>query len=185
MRDVRDNYMGNIWNELGYGNNYGIFTRTETNTSMIVLMIIGMLVLVRKNIRALSLVHFVIAAGLVLAGISSMLFMTGKINGAVWMQLVSLGLYMGYIPFNCIFFERLIASFRIAGNVGFLIYLADAFGYTGSVIVMLSKEFMKLQLNWSQFYCRGVVVASLLGLAATVLSYYYFRKKYLLTNTIQ
>lgn len=178
MRDVRDNYMANIWNELGYGNDYSIFTKTEANTSLIVLFIMGMLVLIRKNIRALSVVHFVIAAGLALAGISSALFITGKMNGVLWMQLVSLGLYMGYIPFNCIFFERLIATFRISGNVGFLIYFADAFGYLGSVIVMLSKEFMQLQLNWSQFYPYLVVIGSLLGLAGVWFSYFYFRKKY-------
>lgn len=178
MRDVRDNYMANIWNELGYGNNYSIFTKTETNTSLIILLIMGLLVVIRKNIRALSVVHFVIGAGLALAGISSALFIAGKMDGPLWMQLTGLGLYMGYIPFNCIFFERLIASFRIAGNVGFLIYFADAFGYLGSVIVMLCKEFMQLQLNWSQFYSHGVVIGSLLGLAGTVFSWFYFRKKY-------
>lgn len=178
MRDVRDNYMANIWNELGYGNNYSIFTKTETNTSLIILLIMGLLVVIRKNIRALSVVHFVIGAGLALAGISSALFIAGKMDGPLWMQLTGLGLYMGYIPFNCIFFERLIASFRIAGNVGFLIYFADAFGYLGSVIVMLFKEFMQLQLNWSQFYSHGVVIGSLFGLTGTVFSWFYFRKKY-------
>ncbi|MDP4263977.1 MAG: DUF5690 family protein [Bacteroidota bacterium] len=184
MRDVRDNYMANIWNELGYGNNYSIFTQTETYTSLIVLLIMCLLVLIRKNIRALSVVHFVIVAGFTLAGISSLLFITGKMSGPLWMQLVSLGLYMGYIPFNCIFFERLIASFRIAGNVGFLIYFADAFGYLGSVIVMLCKEFMRWQLNWSQFYSRGVVAGSVLGLAGTIFSWFYFRKKYMVNKTL-
>lgn len=178
MRDVRDNYMANIWGELGYANNYSIFTKTETNTSLIILFIMGLLVLIRKNIRALSIVHFVIMIGFLLAGISSFLFIGGYIGGALWMQLVGLGLYMGYIPFNCIFFERFIASFRIAGNVGFLIYFADAFGYLGSVTVMLSKEIMQLQLNWSQFYSHGVVIGSILGLAGTVFSYLYFIKKY-------
>jgi hypothetical protein len=184
MRDVRDNYMANIWNELGYGNNYTIFTKTETNTSLIILLIMGLLVVIRKNIRALSVVHFVIGAGLALAGISSTLFIAGKMDGPLWMQLTGLGLYMGYIPFNCIFFERLIASFRIAGNVGFLIYFADAFGYLGSVIVMLCKEFMQLQLNWSQFYSQGVVIGSLLGLAGTIFSWFYFRKKYSIRKKI-
>jgi MFS family permease len=178
MRDIRDNYMGNIWNELGYGGNYSIFTKTETNTSLIILLIMGMLVLIRKNIRALYIVHLVIGAGLALAGISSILFITGKMDGALWMQLTGLGLYMGYIPFNCIFFERLIASFRVAGNVGFLIYFADAFGYLGSVSVMLSKEFMKWNLNWSQFYSHGVVFGSLFGIAGTIFSYFYFKRKY-------
>ncbi|MBL7737884.1 MAG: hypothetical protein JNK14_01610 [Chitinophagaceae bacterium] len=178
MRDVRDSYMANIWNELGYGNNYSIFTKTEINTSLIILLIMGLLVLIRKNFLAFAVAHYVIAAGFAMAGLASLLFITGKMGGVMWMQLTGLGLYMGYIPFNCIFFERLIASFRIAGNVGFLIYFADAFGYLGSVTVMLTKEFMKLELNWSQFYSQGVAVISVLGLAGTILSYLYFRKKY-------
>jgi len=125
MRDIRDNYMSNIWAELGYGNNYSIFARTETITSLSVLLIMALTVMIRKNIRALLLLHVIIATGLLIAGLSSILFITGHLSGMVWMQLVSLGLYMGYIPFNSIFFERLIASFSIAGNVGFLIYFAD------------------------------------------------------------
>ncbi|MET0466587.1 MAG: DUF5690 family protein [Chitinophagaceae bacterium] len=178
MRDIRDNYMANIWTELGHGSDYSVFTRTETNTSLLVLLIMGMLVLVRKNIRAFSVVHIVILAGFLIAGISSALFINGMMNGPVWMQLVSLGLYMGYIPFNCIFFERLIATFRINGNVGFLIYFADAFGYLGSVIIMLIKEFIRVQLNWSEFYSYGVVIGSLLGIAGVLFSYRYFRSRY-------
>jgi MFS family permease len=178
MRDIRDNYMANIWNELGHGSDYSVFTRTETNTSLLVLLIMGMLVLVRKNIRAFALVHVVILAGFLIAGISSALFINGMMDGALWMQLVSLGLYMGYIPFNCIFFERLIATFRISGNVGFLIYFADAFGYLGSVTVMLIKEFIRLKLNWSEFYSYGVVIGSVLGVAGVLFSYRYFKTRY-------
>lgn len=178
MRDIRDNYMANIWNELGYGSNYSIFAKTETNTSLVVLLMMGLLVFIRKNIRALAMVHIMIAAGFLISGISSLLFINGKMDGAIWMQLASLGLYMGYIPFNCIFFERLIASFRIAGNVGFLIYFADAFGYLGSVTVMLTKEFIRFRLNWSEFYSHGVVIGSLLGLAGTIFSLIYFTRRY-------
>ena len=98
-------------------------------------------------------------------------------DGALWMQLTGLGLYMGYIPFNCIFFERMIASFRIAGNVGFLIYIADAYGYLGSVIVMLSKEFMQLQLQLVSVLFPGSSIGSLLGLARNIFSWFYFNKK--------
>ncbi|HTD94578.1 MAG TPA: DUF5690 family protein [Chitinophagaceae bacterium] len=178
LRDVRDNYMVNIWTELGYGDRYSIFTKTETNTSLIMLLVMAMLVLINRNFKAFSIVHFVIATGLLISGISSALFITGHLDGASWMQLVGLGLYMGYIPFNCIFFERMIASFRLSGNVGFLIYLADAFGYLGSVGIMLTKEIMRLQNNWSQFYSHAAVIGSLIGLAAVLYSWFYFRNKY-------
>lgn len=178
IRDVRDNYMANIWTELGYGDNYAVFTKTETNTSIILLAMMALLALIRRNIQALRYIHLMIAAGFILAGISSWLFVHQMMGGATWMQLVGLGLYMSYIPFNCIFFERMIATFRIAGNVGFLIYIADAFGYLGSVGVMLSKEFLDMSINWSEFYSQAVVIGSILGLAGTAASFLYFNKRY-------
>lgn len=178
MRDIRDNFMANIWNELGFGSDYSIFTVTETRTSILVLVMMSFLVLIRKNIQAFRTIHFIIALGLVIAGGSSLLFILGQVHGAMWMQLVSLGLYMAYIPFNCIFFERLIAAFRIKGNVGFLIYFADAFGYLGSTVVMCSKALFNIQLNWSHLYSRLTVAASIIGLVAIILSLIYFNNKY-------
>ncbi len=178
MRDVRDNFMSNLWTELGYGKKPEIFTKTETITSIVILVMISLLVGIRKNIRALRLVHVMVLAGFVLAGISSALFLAGLMQGALWMQLVGLGLYMGYIPFNCIFFERLIATFKIAGNVGFLIYLVDAYGYLGSTLVMLSKEIFQIKLTWSQFYPAGVVIFSVIGIGGTIFSLLYFNRKF-------
>jgi hypothetical protein len=178
MRDVRDNFMANMWNELGYGQKPAIFTRTETITSVVVLVVMSLLVIVRKNIKALRLIHWVIVAGFLIAGISSALFLTGAIPGVLWMQLAGLGLYMGYIPFNCIYFERLIAAFKITGNVGFLIYIADAWGYLGSMTVMLTKELAGLQVTWIQFYPTSVVIFSVIGALATVFSLVYFNSRY-------
>jgi hypothetical protein len=178
MRDIRDNFMANIWTELGYGSKPKIFTKTETITSVIVLVMMGLLVLIRKNIKAFRLIHWVVLAGFLLAGISSALFLGGKLNGAMWMQLVGLGLYMGYIPFNCIFFERMIASFRVAGNVGFLIYIVDAYGYLGSSSVILSRHLFQINLTWSQFYPNAVVIFSVVGIIATIFSLMYFNRKY-------
>ena len=94
------------------------------------------------------------------------------------MTLVGLGLYMVYIPFNSVFFERLIASFKHTGNVGFLIYLADSFGYVGSVGVMLSKEIFKVQLNWVTFFSNSVIGLSVVGLGLTIFSSFYFYNKH-------
>ncbi len=182
IRDIRDNYMANMWNELGYGKDAGIFAKTETTTTIIVLVLMSMLVLIRKNINAFRVVHIVIAGGFLIAGVSSLLFATGKMSGAIWMQLTGLGLYMAYIPFNCIFFERMIATFRIAGNVGFLIYIADAYGYLGSVIVMLVKSFMEIKLQWASFYSNGVIIFSAVGVIGTIISLFYFNRKFRLNR---
>lgn len=182
MRDLRDNFMANLWAELGYGKKPAIFTQTETITSVTILIMMSLLIIVRKNIKALRMIHWVILAGFLLAGISSLLFVLGYMSGPLWMQLVGLGLYMGYIPFNCIFFERLIAAFKIAGNVGFLIYLVDAYGYLGSSFVMLSKEIFQINLTWTEFFPNSVMIFSVIGGLATIYSLVYFSRKYKLLH---
>src|SRR5690606_39876408 len=59
------------------------------------------------------------------AGMSTWLFVQGHIGGVAWMSISGLGLYMVYIPYNAIFFERLLATFRHRGNIGFVMYVAD------------------------------------------------------------
>lgn len=177
IRDIRDNFMGNMWNELGYGQKPAMFTRTETITSLVVLLLMSLLVLIRRNSKAFQLTHLVIIAGFLLAGGASLVFLRGGLTGALWMQLTGLGLYMGYIPFNCIFFERMIAAFRISGNVGFLIYIADAFGYLGSMSVMLTRELVQVQLAWVPFYSKAVVFFSVLGALGTLASLFYFTRR--------
>ncbi len=122
--------------------------------------------------------HYIIISGFVITGFTSIFFMQGSINAFWWLTLTGLGLYTVYIPFNCIFFERLIASFRFPGNVGFLIYVADSFGYLGSVGVLITKEVLKIKLQWTSFYSHGVVVLSILGIAGAILSLIYFSSKY-------
>ncbi|MEK7199585.1 MAG: DUF5690 family protein, partial [Bacteroidota bacterium] len=73
--------------------------------------------------------------------------------------------------------ERLIAAFRFTGNVGFLIYLADSFGYLGSVTVLLSKEIFKVKLNWVDFFSNSVMILSVVGVLITFFSAYYFAGK--------
>lgn len=178
MRDIRDNYMGNMWNELGYAGNISILTASETRISLVVLLCMSLLVWVRHNFKAFRLIHLMILVGFVISGVSSAMFLQHKLEGFRWMQLAGLGLYMAYIPFNAIYFERMIASFRLIGNVGFLIYIIDAFGYLGSVGVMVWKERMGMQVEWSHFFAQGVIGLAIVGVVATVFTWVYFAGKY-------
>jgi MFS family permease len=183
IRDLRDNFMSGIWSDLGYKNDYGIFTRTETITSITILVLVSMLVLVKKNMQAFRLIHLLICIGFILTGLSSFLFISGLMDGALWMQLVGLGLYMAYIPFNCIFFERMIAAFKVNGNAGFLMYLADSFGYAGMMLVMLAKELFVVEANWSQFYARAALFCAIVGVSGILFSLAYFNRKYFSAKT--
>ncbi|WP_276363419.1 DUF5690 family protein [Daejeonella sp. H1SJ63] len=178
FRDMRDNFSAEMWKEMGFFDKPELFAKTETPITIIILVLIGSMVLIRDSFKALMLSHLFIGIGFILAGVSSFMFAGENITPVWWMTLVGLGLYMVYIPFNSVFFERLIASFKHTGNVGFLIYLADSFGYVGSVGVMLSKEIFKVQLNWVTFFSNSVIILSVVGLLLTVFSSVYFLTKY-------
>ena len=83
MRDIRDNFMSNIWDELGYAGDYSIFTKSESLSAVLILLLLSMMVLIRKNFKAFVISHALIALGLLLAGISSVLFVQKIIGGAV------------------------------------------------------------------------------------------------------
>jgi hypothetical protein len=184
FRDIRDNFAADIWKELGYGNQPSVFTSTEIPITIIVLVLIASMIVIRNNLRAFIITHFIIIAGFLMAGISSWMFINHHLSPFMWMTLVGLGLYMGYIPFNCILFERLIATFKRGGNVGFLIYIADSFGYLGSVMVIISKSIYSNKLPWASVYSNGVMYLSVIGVLGTFMALNYFNKKYK-TNVIK
>lgn len=177
FRDIRDNFAADMWNELGYGNEPGVFTNTEIPVTISVLLLISAMMRIRNNRKAFIITHYLIIIGFLLAGVSSLLFSAGIINPFAWMVTVGLGLYMGYIPFNCILFDRMIAAFGTAGNVGFLMYLADSFGYLGSVGVIIVKTVLKIKTQWTGLYSTGVIYLSVIGICLTAAAMAYFIRK--------
>lgn len=178
FRDIRDNFAADMWAEMGFANQPEKFVQTEIPTTIIVLVLISAMIYIRNNFKALIIAHIIIGTGFLLAGISTVLFMQDHLSPFYWMMFVGLGLYMGYIPFNCVLFERMIATFKYAGNVGFLMYLADSYGYLGSVGVMLAKSVFHIQLSWTRFYSYGVMVLSIAGIAGTFISAFYFNSMF-------
>jgi hypothetical protein len=71
----------------------------------------------------------------------------------------------------------MIAAFRQSGNVGFLMYVADSFGYLASVSVILVKTFFTTRLSWTIVYSNGVIFFSIIGIVATFIALGYFQKK--------
>jgi hypothetical protein len=136
------------------------------------------MIYINNNKLALQISQIIILAGFILCGVSTFLFMQELITGYVWIVLVGLGLYMGYIPFNCILFDRMIASFKIKGNVGYFMYLVDSFGYLATVFVIIAKGSMGISISWTYFYSNGVLALSILGSLISITTLLYFNKKY-------
>jgi hypothetical protein len=178
FRDFRDNFSTEIWTALGHGNSPSIYTKTEIPVAIGVLVLMASVMLVRNNKKALMVNHLIIMAGMILIGMSTLLFQQNIISPTLWMILTGFGLYMGYVPFNSIFFDRMLATFRYAGTVGFIMYVADAFGYLGSIGVLLIREFLQMRVSWLNFFVTFGYFLSLTGTVLIFFSMVYFHGKY-------
>lgn len=179
LRDVRDNFVANIWAEQGYGEQPGIFTKTEVPISLAVLVIICLLVFVKNNLKAFMINHLLIGLGFTIIFITTYLFSKSQIGALPWMVMVGFGLYLAYVPFNCVIFDRFMSAFRHKGNAGFLMYVADSFGYLGSMGFLFYKELAGFgEMSWTRFFQNSLLVISVFGLLITVSAAVYFKRKY-------
>jgi MFS family permease len=178
LRDFRDNFSREIWDALGFEGDAAIYTISELPIAFLVLVIIGFLGVIKNNYKAFLSYHYLLLFGTIGIGLSTLLFQMGIISPIFWMISVGFGLYICYVPFNCIFFDRMIATFRIKGNAGYLIYLADAFGYLGSMGVLLYKNFGQNELSWLHFFMTSTYLIAALGTIITLVSLFYFKMKY-------
>jgi hypothetical protein len=177
FRDFRDNFSAEVWKSLGSGHAPAIYTSTEIPVSLGVLFIMGCMMFVRNNSAALMVNHLIIGAGMILIGIATMLFELQYLSAKTWMILTGLGLYMGYVPFNSMFFDRLLATFRYVGTVGFIMYVADSFGYLGSISVLFFKEFAYSEMSWLNVFINAGYFISVSGTILITASMLYFRFK--------
>lgn len=174
FRDFRDNFAAEIWTGLGYGGEAAIFSASELPVAIIALGAMAAVIVVRDNLRALMVIHALVGLGFLLLGAATLAFQAHLISPVIFMIVAGAGLYTAYTPFNAVLFDRLVAfSGRIA-TAGFLICVADASGYLGSVALLLWRHFGESSLNWVEFFTLSAYGTSVIGLASTVLAAFYF-----------
>jgi MFS family permease len=176
-RDLRDNFAVDIWNSAGITSNSMIFTWSELPIAFVVFMIMTSLMLIKDNRKALIMNNIIILSGFIIIGLSTLALNSGVITPVAWMILLGLGTYMGYLPFNCLLFDRMIAAFGSAANAGFFIYIADSFGYLGSVGALIFKNFNDKELSWFNFLTTSSYGLAIAGSILIVLSIWYFNLK--------
>lgn len=177
IREFRDNFAAEIWTALGFGHAAAVFTASELPVAALSLAVLAVIIVVRDNTRALLVIHGVVIAGLLLLGVSTLVFQAGWLSPLAWMILSGAGLYMAYVPFNAMLFDRLIAASDTVGTAGFLIYIADASGYLGSCALLVWRNFGLVQLNWLQVFTAGAYATSIAGMILMSLSALYFVRK--------
>ncbi|ANF50760.1 hypothetical protein A0O34_09615 [Chryseobacterium glaciei] len=177
LRDFRDNFNREIWDNLHIKFDSSIFTLTEIPIAIMVLLILSFMVKVKNNKRAFAYYHYILFGGILTVGFSTYLFENSQLSPFIWMTLSGFGMYLCYIPFNGIYFDRMIAAFDIKGNVGFLIYFVDSFGYLGSVLILLYKNFGSSQTSWLNFYIKLNYIIVVIALIFSLIAFIMFRKK--------
>jgi hypothetical protein len=177
LRDFRDNFAAELWTALGYTNPASVFTWTEILVAGAALVAMGIVVKVRNNERALTVIQGLILGGLVLLGLSTMAFDAGWIGPLTWMIASGAGLYIVYTPFNAMLFDRMVAASGRVANAGFLIYVADAAGYAGSCALLLWRNFGMPHTEWLAVFRLAIYATSLLGIVLVTLSLFYFNNR--------
>jgi hypothetical protein len=176
-RDFRDNYAAEIWTDLGSAQSASVFTLTEIPIALSVMAALGLLYLVKNNRLGLLLTYVIMIAGSALIGIGTLLFDTGAVGPKTWMILVGLGLYLGYVPYGCVLFDRTIAALGVVATAVFLIYVSDAVAYGGSVGLVLYKVFGQAKTSKLEFFRYFSYVASIVcTLFFSICGVYFLRR---------
>jgi MFS family permease len=177
FRDLRDNYAIEILAGLGLADQPEIMTYTEIPIAIAVLVIISLMVFIKINRVAFYLNYVVFIVGATLIFGTTWLQQRGVLHPVVWIILSGFGMYLAYIAFHTFLLERLLAHFRHKGNIGFLMYVVDSFGYLASVVVLLYKNFSYANSSWLAFFQSTSYVMAL-GIALfSVLGWLYFLQK--------
>lgn len=178
LRSVRADFAPEIWAGLGYSGQPALFTQSELWVALGVLLANGAACLIRDNRRAFFTALATALAGFICTGAALLGWQSGWLNGFSLMVLLGLGLYLPYVAVHTTIFERLLALSGERGNLGFLLYLADAFGYLAYVAVMLARNTTPAGNNLlvTFLWLTGAVAGSALCLLAA--SWLYFAGRF-------
>jgi hypothetical protein len=76
-------------------------------------------------------------------------------------------MYVPYVAVHTTLFERLIALTREQGNMGYLMYLADAVGYLGYAAILVSRALLPNPQDFLGFFTQlagGLLVVALVAM---------------------
>ncbi len=176
IRTIRDDFGVEIWRDMGVDKTPSVFAWSETIVAVCVTALNGLAVCIVHNLSAIRATVGLMCAAFVLVAGSALLQPEGLMSPFVFMVACGIGMYIPYVAFHTTIFERLIAASRHPGNLGFLMYLADAIGYLGYAGVLVFRTTLESPGAVLPFFRATMVlvsVASVLGLWAAL---WYFRK---------
>jgi hypothetical protein len=152
LRSVRGDFYPEIWGGLRATVDPSVFTRSETVVAAGILFLNGSVIFISDNRRAFFVALLLAVAGALLIGTTLGGWQAGMLSPFTFMVLHGVGLYLPYIAVHTTIFERLIAMTRDRGNIGYLMTLADSFGYLGYVVVLLARNLLAPTEDFLSFF---------------------------------
>jgi hypothetical protein len=162
LRSVRADFAPEIWRGLQASVPADVFAWSEAAVAAPVLLLIGSTVLIHNHRLAFfaSLGLAFAGAVLIVAAVVGLQF--AALPPFAFMVLIGLGLYLPYIVIHTTVFERLVAMTRDRGTIGYLLTLADAWGYLGYVGVLFARNLFAPSNDFLQFFIMlslGIAIA--------------------------
>jgi hypothetical protein len=175
-RDIRDNFAAELWAELGRPGPR-VLVWSELAVAGPVVVGTALLFRVRGRRAGLIAAYLLMIAGAATIGAATLAFDLGWIGGTTWLVVVGIGLYLAYVPYGCVLFDRLIAALGVVATAVFLIYVSDAFAYGGSVGVVLYKELVHPDLTMLAFFRTFSYATSIATVVLFTISLVYFLRR--------
>ena len=165
LQDIKEDFLVKILDVDAAGLSSWAFAKVDATVTLIILCMLGLMSAVRSNIKVLCMLLGLVTCGTATLSFLAFNYSALQLQPMTWLFLQSLSLYTVYLSFQTLFFERFIACFKIKGNVGFFIITLDFIGYTGTVVVLIFKEFFNPAVNWLDFYN---LMSGYVGIACSV-----------------
>jgi hypothetical protein len=175
FRDIRDNFAVEIWTLLDYQNIPQALTLSEIPIAIGVFILISAMIYIKDNRNAFYLNIAVIALSGALLVATTIAFSAEAISPLIWMIGVGFFMYLAYISFHTMLFERWIALFKFKSNIGYLMYVCDAMGYLGSAGILFYKNFGFQSLNWLNFLLSLSYIVGFVTFTLGIFAIFYFK----------
>jgi hypothetical protein len=173
-RGVRADFAPEIWKALGSPAAPATFSNSEVLVAFGVLIANGLSVLIVENRRAFFASIGVGLSGCALIVVALVGQQLGWIGPFPFMVLLGLGLYLPYVAIHTTIFERLIAMTRQRGNLGFLMYVADAAGYLAYAALVLVRGWLPVNDDPLPFFLTTWWAIGILTSLSMVAAWAYF-----------
>jgi hypothetical protein len=116
-RDYRDTFAVEIFEDLGYDNEPGTLSKSESTVAGVLIIPIACLVFCKNNLIAFKLSMGSLVVGSVMLLVSVYIFLGSSYSGFTYYILTGVASYLAYVPYNSVLYERMIAVLHEPCNI--------------------------------------------------------------------